>query len=340
MVASSCSEEEFIKLFTTLGPHKTARVLEIPVRRIFERRANWEKRNGKALKGPVDPRTTRFEEEYPPRAGFNIKDGTILVASDAHYWPGPVPRAHLALLKMCKELRPQAVIMNGDVMECAVNSRHPPIGWERRPTLIEEVEVAQCRMQEIELAAEGAQLFWPLGNHDARFETRLATAVPEYAKVAGMHLRDHFGNRWQPCWSVWINDSVVVKHRFKGGIHATHTNVLWSGKTIITGHLHSLKVTPFDDYNGIRFGVDTGCLADPNGKQFLNYTEDNPKNWRSGFVVLTFRDGRLMWPELVYVDSNGRVEFRGDFIEVDRNAKARPQEKVRAPKAQKRLRRR
>jgi hypothetical protein len=109
---------------------------------------------------------------------------------------------------------------------------------------------------------------------------------------------------------------VVVKHRYKGGIHATHNNTVGSGKTIVTGHLHSLKVTPYADYNGNRFGVDTGTLADPSGPQFVDYLEDNPTNWRSGFAILTFFNGQLLWPELVHDFGNGCIEFRGEVIDV------------------------
>src|SRR6185437_12296595 len=112
----------------------------------------------------------------------------------------------------------------------------------------------------------------------------------------GVHLRDHFPD-WEACYSLFINNDVVVKHRLKGGIHATHNNTMWAGKTIVTGHLHSLKATPLTDYNGTRFGVDTGCLADVFGPQF-EYQEDAPRNHRSGFAVLTFHRVELLWPEL------------------------------------------
>ena len=109
----------------------------------------------------------------------------------------------------------------------------------------------------------------------------------------------------------------MIKHRGpKGGVHATHNNTIAAGKTMVTNHLHSLKVTPYDDYNGTRFGVDTGTLADPNGPQFLDYSEDNPKNHRSGFAVLTFRRGVLMWPEIVAVVDKDHVQFRGELIKV------------------------
>jgi hypothetical protein len=85
---------------------------------------------------------------------------------------------------------------------------------------------------------------------------------------------------------------------------------------MVTGHLHSLKVTPYTDYNGIRYGVDTGTLADIYGPQFENYLEQNPINWRSGFAVLTFKNGVLLMPELAMVHTKDTIQFRGEVINV------------------------
>ena len=74
-------------------------------------------------------------------------------------------------------------------------------------------------------------------------------------------------------------------------------------------------MTAYDDYNGTRWGVDTGTLADPAGPQF-EYGEDNPQNHRSGFAVLTFEDGELRDPELVRVIDSGRVNWRGKSYDV------------------------
>ena len=149
-----------------------------------------------------------------------------------------------------------------------------------------------------------------MGNHDSRFETRLAAVAPEYAEVHGVHLKDHFPN-WEPCWAAFVNNHTVIKHRFKSGIHAPHNNTMWAGRSMVTGHLHSMKVMPLSDYNGTRFGVDCGTMMDPYGAQAYNYTELNPVNWRSGFVLLTFRKGELLWPEVIFVRGPGEVEFRG-----------------------------
>lgn len=310
------SESDFIRRFVEIGPTALAKQLEMNVTGIFRRRSNLEKKLGRPIVGPEHHNQTFRGEEHNGRLQANVADGIVLVGSDLHAWPGDDPPAYRAFLAFIRKLKPAVVVMNGDVIDGASISRHPPIGWEKQPKLIEELEAAQDMLNRIVLACPKAtKLYWPLGNHDARFSTRLATVAPEYAKVHGVHLKDHFGERWQPCWSLWLNDDVVVKHRYKGGIHAAHNATLWAGKTTVCGHLHSLKVTPFSDYAGHRFGVDTGCLARKSGPQF-GYTEDNPLNWREGFVVLTFKDGRLLWPEVCHVLSETEVEWRGDIVKV------------------------
>lgn len=312
---ATCSDADFINLFEQYGAAETARRLGIGERRIHDRRARLEPKIGRQLV-PPSTRTTRVGAEHPGRVCIELKNGVAIVGGDGHYWPGPASTAHRAFVKFCKELKPQVVVMNGDAFDGATISRHPPIGWENRPTVVDELEAVQERLGEIEKAVPKARKVWPLGNHDARLETRLATVAPEYARVHGFHLKDHVPN-WESCWSCWIND-VVIKHRGpKSGAHATHGNVLAAGKSIITNHLHAAKVTPYNNY-GPRtlWGVDTGCLADPNGPQFLDYSEDNPKNHRSGFAVLTFFDGELLQPELVLVWDDNHVQFRGKLHRV------------------------
>lgn len=244
-------------------------------------------------------------------------DGIIIVGGDAHYWPGPASTAHRAFCHFIKKLKPRVVVMNGDALDACSISRHPPIGWNHIPSVKQELEVCQERLGEIERASGKALRFWTLGNHDARFETRLAQVAPEFKDVHGISLQDHFPN-WTGCWSLFIGGvgGVVIKHRGRGGAHAPFSNTVNSGCSIVTGHLHSAKVSPFTDYNGTRYGVDTGCLADPYAAAFQDYLEDSFRNWRSGFCVLTFKNGRLLYPELVSVFEDGVVEFRGELVEV------------------------
>ena len=305
-----------MELFPQLGATELAQRLGMTERGVYGRRRRLEKVYDCSIPTPKDILQVALEKT-PQRLQFKITEGMIPIGSDAHIWPGPLTTAQRAFLKFCEKFKDQIpmVILNGDVVDGAKISRFPSIGWEDKPTIKEEILAVKEYLNQVEAILPDAIKVWPLGNHDARFETRLANQVPEFEGVHGFHLKD-FYSEWLPCWSCFINDDIVVKHRFKGGIHATHNNTLWSGRNIVTGHLHSLKVTPFSDYNGARYGVDCGTLADPMGQQFADYLEDNPVNWRSGFAVLTVAGSKLMMPELVQVWDDTHVQFRGQLFEV------------------------
>lgn len=321
MTKPATSDAEFIEMWEKYqSPAKMSKILGISERNIMARRRNLEAKTGKKLLS----NKARFQRtlshighahESAARHCLGIEDGVVLVFSDAHFWPGIRTTAFKGLLWAIKTLKPKAIINNGDAFDGAAISRFPRIGWDSKPSVIEELKACEMALGEIEDAAGKAKLIWALGNHDARFENRLANTVPEFMHVGGFKLSDHFP-AWIPCWSCWPTDHVVVKHRYKGGVHATHNNTVNAGISIVTGHLHSLKVTPFADYKGNRYGVDTGTLADPSGPQFVDYLEDAPTNWRSGFAVLTFKDGRLLWPELVHKYDDGKIEFRGQVVDV------------------------
>lgn len=316
--SGTCSEEEFIRLFYELGGTELAKRLGISIRKTFQRRADIEKRIGEHIFAPPIGERRRLNfipTQYPGRINRKLRDGVCLVGADCHYWPGAPSLMHRAFVHFCKEMKPAIVVLNGDVTDFGMISRHPRIGWDELPEVADEIEAAKERVGEIEKAAFRADKIWPLGNHDGRFETRLANIAPEYAKVHGVRLADHFP-LWAPCWSLFINDDVVIKHKFKGGLHAPLNNTLWAGRTMVTGHRHAQGVYALTDYNGDRWGVDTGCIADPYHQAFVDYTEDSPKNWRAGFCVLTFVDGRLMQPELVLGWDGDTVQFRGKLVKV------------------------
>jgi hypothetical protein len=319
MPPPATTDKEFIEIWDKLkSAKKVSEELGVDIRNVHRRKKRIEERKGVSLE------TTRQgpllkTPDNPARKMLGIENGTVIVFSDAHFWPGIHTTAFKGLIWAIKEFQPKAIIANGDVFDGASISRYPRIGWDSTPSVIQELKACEIALGEIEDTAKKArhnsQLIWTLGNHDARFENRLAANAPQYEFVKGFTLKDHFPT-WHPCWSCWPAENVAVKHRWKGGVHATHNNAVNAGVSIVTGHLHSLKVTPFSDYNGNRFGVDTGTLAEPNGPQFENYLEDSPTNWRSGFSVLTFHNSRLMWPELVHKWGEGQVEFRGKVYDV------------------------
>lgn len=306
------TDQEFLDLWER---HKSITIISqitgLNLRSITRRRRSLEQKYGVSLQAV----NASMNIGHDKKIDVEIANGTAIVFSDAHFWDKNQTTAYRALLKIIKELKPQLVVANGDIFDGASNSRHPSIGWQDKPGLVDELEAAKDMMWEIAKVAKGAKLTWSLGNHDQRFDTYLAANANMYKGVDGFSIKDHFPE-WKFAWATWVNGHTIIKHRFKGGVHATYNNTLHSGVSIVTGHLHSLKITPFTDYNGTRYGVDTGCLADINGNQFSDYLETNPVNWRSGFVVLTFDNYRLITPEMVEVISENEAVFRGKVYKV------------------------
>lgn len=317
---AACTEDEFIELWNDCGgsPIEVAKRLKIAVRNVNNRRNAIEARRDIHLptfsKNPAYQNKYVIHEDEVTLESY-IENGTIIIGSDAHYWPGHISAGHKAFVALIAAMKPDMVVLNGDIFDGARISRHDRIGWDKRPTVQEELEAVQERLHEIVSVAGNAKLVWTVGNHDLRFETRLATQVNDFEGVPGFNLKDHLLG-WHRCIDVMVNNSVQIKHRQHSGVHAVYNNTLKSGISMVTGHLHSLKVTPWTDMNGDRYGVDTGTLSDPWGPQF-DYMERGSRNWRAGCAILTFLDGELMPPELCQVINENEAYFRGHVFQLE-----------------------
>src|SRR6185503_7200129 len=221
MAAPACGDEEFISLYRKLrSTQQVADALGVSSRAVQKRRGNIEKRYNVVL--PQDDRRPAYARGQidHERAVYrlDIDDGEVLIASDLHIWPGPLTTMQRAFKQFVGERKPAAVILNGDVFDGARVSRHPSIGWEKKPTVKQELEAVQHFLGDLLKHCGKAKRIWPAGNHDLRFESRVAANLPEFEGVKGVHLKDHLPE-WEPCWRVDINDDVVVKHRANGGEH-------------------------------------------------------------------------------------------------------------------------
>lgn len=311
------SEEEFIQFWNQGqgSPQRVAELMGIAVRNVYARRARLMAK-GVLLESVPAGNGFGFYSQVRPlhrhHLPVEIGTGCMIVFSDAHYWPGEATVAHKALLEAIKLLQPQIIVANGDVLDGARIGRHARIGWEGAPSLKQELEAVEVRLQEIQLASKkGTRFFWTWGNHCMRFNTFLSGNAEAFEGVPGMSLEERFPE-WEFAMTLDVNSQLIVKHRYHNGIHAGYNNTLKAGRSICTGHLHRLLVTPWGDYNGRRWGIDTGTLAEPDGPQF-GYMEGNPAPWCSGFAVISWHEGKMLPPELVEVIDN-RAWFRGKML--------------------------
>lgn len=306
------------------SPAQVAKALGLTDRAVYLRR---DALNAKGIKlesvptGNAPAQWQQYKPAYERERRVDMWDGTILVGSDLHRWPGEYTTAMRAFLNLIPEVKPNIIVANGDWLDGAGISRHGRIGWARTPTLHEEIRALQEFTTDVEQAAFANDpqtlLAWNVGNHCGRADSYLSSRAPEVEGMPLTRLEDHF-TRWQFQWSQFVNPDgphpVVIKHRGpSGSIHGGYNNTLKGGVSVVTGHTHILEVKPWGDYRSPRrYGVQTGCMADLDCPQF-EYTENNASPACSGFVVLTIRDGQLRHPELCEV-IGGRAFFRNEIV--------------------------
>jgi hypothetical protein len=246
---------------------------------------------------------------------MELEKGRVIIFSDAHF-TDTTTTAFKALLKFIEHFKPKAIICNGDAFDGAVLSRFPKINYERQPSVLDELNYCKTHLEAIEkVRPAGCRLIWPMGNHDLRYESFLVSRASEFSGVDGFSLKYHFPN-WETCWSFWINDDTVIKHRHKGGRYAGYNNVQASFCNIFTGHTHVLTCSPISTFDQKTYwGVQTGTLADINSETF-GYVEDSAKDWRQGFILASWDRGQLLMPEMVMTYGEDEVMFRGEILAV------------------------
>jgi hypothetical protein len=301
-----------------------ARALGLSERQVFKRRQELERREGIQLPRGENSHNPTGSNGWAPTGGAyafrtekTIRDGIAIVFGDMHCRPvhgriGDTP-AMSALLKVAARLSPDMLINMGDTLDGAAISRHPPLGWEVKPTVAEEIGGAQHDLSRIVKAAPKAQRHWIVGNHDERYDRHLAVRVPEFRNVTGMRLADNFPD-WPLSWSLEINATLFV-HRWHNGVHARWNNLLKAGGChMVTADTHRSGTTHYTGQRGATWhAVEVGCMAEPSGPQFA-YTRGLRPNWQMGFVILTWRDGEMCPPERCLVDDAGRAWFRGEVV--------------------------
>jgi hypothetical protein len=138
------TDEQFIEAWQKLGSLSlVAENLKICESAVVQRRRKL-KAHGINLESWNDLSSRRKVVKHSEgRVDLSIDDGTVIVFSDAHYWPDTRTTAHRALVSLIKQLKPKAVICNGDAFDGGTISRYPRIGWDKKPSVIEELCAVQ-----------------------------------------------------------------------------------------------------------------------------------------------------------------------------------------------------
>lgn len=150
MSAAKATDDQLIAAMQEHGSvSRVAQMFDMGPRTVHYRISSIEARRGIKLRefsGLRHAARVRINRDTRPNP-VELEDGIIIVASDCHYWPGDPSPAHRALVKLCGQLGPKIVVINGDEFDGAAVSRHSRIGWEKRPTVSEEVGSPDSRVE-------------------------------------------------------------------------------------------------------------------------------------------------------------------------------------------------
>lgn len=322
--SSKASLREFLTaLYENEGSaYRTAKVLGMSHQMTSDRRKRIEQDTGIAM--PRGRPETWKPAAHNQTTHIKIENGSMLLISDTHFWPGVYSTAWAAFVGLAESLKPTFICIDGDGIDGCKTSRHPPNGWEDAPNLVDEIREFQDRLQSVQAASPSSRFLYAPGNHDVgRLDRYVAMNAPELKGLPGLSFKD-FVPAWDFSGRFVINDyrkhkgipyriPTIIKHAFKrSGIHATRNAVQDEGCHIIHGHLHKQLVSPVSNYNGDMYGVDLGVGAAVDGPQF-HYMQANTTGWRSGGALLTWENYEMQPPELFTTtnEEEGKFRFRG-----------------------------
>ena len=248
----------------------------------------------------------------------------MLVFSDAHF-EGHETASYKIMLEVLKDLvksrQLKCVVANGDIMDLSILSTFAKFTLDIRPaerTVQQEILDSQKQLNKIQKIINSSK--YPVkqiatfGNHEMRLSKFESMWGKQFEDFEGFKMQNLFPD-WEWAMSHLVDDTVMIKHRMRGGIHTAYQNSMRSGMNIVTGHTHQLNQRTFNTYTTSSMSVQTGHLSE----DYHPYLEDNVANdWNIPISVIMIDPvEKTIHPELVQVNNLFRTAyFRGKKYKV------------------------
>ena len=192
-------------------------------------------------------------------------------------------------LSFVEQLKPDGVILNGDVVDCYSISKfnHDPLQPE---TLDREIKQAGKIMDRLSKCG-AKELWWLGGNHEDRLRKyvwsnsemfKLSTGLLDHVRFPSLFNLQHYGFRWKDYGKgVWLgklfvtHGSIVRKH----SAETARAHFAKYGVSVLVGHTHRLGAYYHTDMGGPSVAYENGCLCrlDPEYEQH--------PDWQHGFSI-------------------------------------------------------
>ena len=225
---------------------------------------------------------------------------TWIVGSDIHV-PKQNKQALSCFIKTIEKLKPYGVILNGDIMDCGVFSRHdinvePKKHWTDSDFFeasLKDYEEAEKLLKDVRkgLSKDG-RLVWLLGNHEVWLQDFIERSPTTRGKLFSLEKRlplKELDVKVYPYKDIFKLGKLRVVHTLfdsggaGGGKHHASKHVEVMGASVLYGHYHDIqsssKVTP-ELVSHMAYSA--GCLCDLNPR----YLRNGPQNWSHGFAIV------------------------------------------------------
>lgn len=240
-----------------------------------------------------------------------------------------------SFLVACRELQPDIVVFNGDILEGSAISSHPKIPGHTIPLRL-EFEFARTMFEQVREILPDADIWWMAGNHGldrfARYMAHEASALVDlpnmrFDKLVGLDDLDiklsQGGSIMSPVGTEEDREGELfggfygVYHGRKLGMTPYMTELRSSMRSGQTGHIHRAGLAYMTtEFTGAISHMSTpmGCTHHA-GKAYMKGNNDN---WQKGFgIAFLHEDGRVH--QYPVVTSQGVAIFEG--IQVTENTK-------------------
>lgn len=220
-------------------------------------------------------------------------------------------------LNMLEDVRPDKVILNGDILDGESVSRYDPVAPMSWP---DELELAANMLRRIRRAVgDKAAIHWIDGNHEQRYYIYLAKNAAAIAANAAklsdllpmreLSIQYHTHRQY-----VLLPHGMHVQHRYAvnpiAGVSAVRSMAKLGG-SIMIGDTHRVGSSHILDRGGPRVGYEIGCMC----KLDAGYAYEHGVNWQNGFMMIRHH-GQDMLPEYNQVVAHsGRFAFEGVVYE-------------------------
>lgn len=219
-----------------------------------------------------------------PTCGNNT---TTLILNDIHV-PFQNPSAILSALTFGKKLKPQNIILGGDIIDFHSISRFQKNPKERN--LKREISETRELLETIRKTFPKSQIFYKIGNHEARLESYLWTKAEEFSDLDELTLPNllHFRKyriQFVPKETVIQLGKLSCIHGHEAGnictVYPARNLFLTSNVNTIAGHCHRQSSFVKRNIKGELIKTfTTGCLCELQA----DYSTFN--DWVNGFGVV------------------------------------------------------